>query len=56
MTARDDSPAADDLRAAGYVRLRRLLVPVAMRDEVETRAEKYFDDIKRIKERARERR
>jgi hypothetical protein len=47
---------ADALREAGYVRLRRLLVPVAMRDEVETRAEKSLPDIQRIKEQARERR
>jgi hypothetical protein len=34
MTARDDSPAADALRDAGYVKLPPLWVPAEIRDEV----------------------
>jgi len=45
--------AADALRDAGYVKLPPLWVPAEMRDEVVTQAEKYLNDIQRIKREAR---
>jgi len=48
-----DSPAAQALRDEGFVKLRPLWVPRAMRDQVEAAAEKYFTQIEWIKSNAR---
>jgi hypothetical protein len=53
MTARDDSPSADALRDAGYVKLPPLWVPAEMRDDVVNKASKHLNDIQRIKREAR---
>lgn len=44
-----DSPAANALREAGYVKLRPLWVPRDVRDQVETMAEKYKPHVDHIK-------
>lgn len=47
-----DSPGARALRAAGYVKMPAFWVPVALRDEFVSRAEKHLNNINWIKDNA----